>query len=257
MTADECIEMLKECQKNDVKLMVAYRLHFEAANMKAVDIIMSGKIGRPLLFSSVFSQTVKGPDIRLNKETGGGCLYDIGVYCINAARYLFREEPLRVTAFTTNAGDPKKFDEVDGLTGVMMEFSGGKIANFVCTFTGFSTSSYTVIGTEGQLKLEPAYSYSTNKTLSVYTSKNEKTNFEVHEFEVSDQFGPELLRFTESILNDTEAEPSGMEGLADISIIAAIYKSATENRTINLGQIFSSDNPTLEKHVTMPAIKSY
>ncbi|MGC4001847.1 MAG: Gfo/Idh/MocA family oxidoreductase [Pirellulales bacterium] len=87
---DDCQAMIDACQDAGVRLMTAYRLHFEKANMRAVEIVNSGKIGEPRLFSSVFTMNVKEGDIRLRKDLGGGTLYDIGIYCINAARYLFR-----------------------------------------------------------------------------------------------------------------------------------------------------------------------
>ena len=78
--------------------MIAYRLHFERGNLQAVDVVNSGKIGEPRIFTSVFSQQVKPNNSRLKKNIGGGALYDMGVYCINAARYLFRAEPQEVFA---------------------------------------------------------------------------------------------------------------------------------------------------------------
>src|SRR6266542_5711910 len=99
VTEKECRAMIHAAQSNDVKLMIAYRLHFEEANMKAVEIVRSGKIGEPRLFNSVFSMQVRPGNIRTDKEMGGGTLYDIGIYCINAARYLFRDEPVEVFRF--------------------------------------------------------------------------------------------------------------------------------------------------------------
>src|ERR1051325_748564 len=96
---DECMEMIEVWKKNRVKLMIAYRVHFEKANMQAVEIVQSGKIGDARIFTSVFSQQVEEGNIRLQKEMGGGTLFDTGIYCINAARYLFRSEPTEVAAF--------------------------------------------------------------------------------------------------------------------------------------------------------------
>ncbi|MEO6723672.1 MAG: Gfo/Idh/MocA family oxidoreductase [Blastocatellia bacterium] len=73
-----------------MKLMIAYRLHFDKANLRAIEVVNSGKIGKPRIFNSVFTMQVKDKDnIRLKSSTGGGTVYDIGIYCINAARYLF------------------------------------------------------------------------------------------------------------------------------------------------------------------------
>src|SRR5690606_12333446 len=87
---EEAEEIISVCQKQDVKLMTAYRLHFEETNMSIVELIKEGKIGEPRIFSSVFCMQVKEGDVRLKPELGGGVAWDIGIYCINAARYLFR-----------------------------------------------------------------------------------------------------------------------------------------------------------------------
>ncbi len=106
VTAADCQSMIQSAKKHKVKLMVAYRLHFEEANLKVVETLKSGKIGEPRIFNSVFTMDVKKGDIRLQKELGGGTLYDIGVYCINAARYLFQAEPESVFACSLRGPDP-------------------------------------------------------------------------------------------------------------------------------------------------------
>ena len=98
VTEDECERMMRAARDAGVKLMVAYRLHFERANLEAGEVARSGRIGEPRLFNSTFCTPVVPGNIRVRRDTGGGVLYDIGIYCINAARNLFREEPLEVRA---------------------------------------------------------------------------------------------------------------------------------------------------------------
>jgi len=93
-SVQDCELMRAACEQSGVRLMVAYRLHFEAANLKAIDIARSGKLGTPRLFSSFFSHVVRAGDIRRDPEVGGGASYDLGVYCINAVRHLFGAEPI-------------------------------------------------------------------------------------------------------------------------------------------------------------------
>ena len=92
----ECEAMIAEAERAKVKLMIAYRLHFERGNLRAIQVVNSGKIGEPRIFTSSFSQQVRPGNSRLKKDIGGGPVYDLGVYCINAARYLFRAEPEEV-----------------------------------------------------------------------------------------------------------------------------------------------------------------
>ncbi|MBV9464086.1 MAG: Gfo/Idh/MocA family oxidoreductase, partial [Verrucomicrobiae bacterium] len=129
VTEQDCRAMIETARENRVRLMTAYRLHFEKANLCAIDILKSGKIGEPKLFDSVFTLQVRPGDIRVQKNLGGGTLYDIGIYCINAARYLFRAEPYEVMAFTSKSSDPR-FSEVEESSSVLLRFPGARLASF-------------------------------------------------------------------------------------------------------------------------------
>jgi len=129
----ECRSMIAEVEKANVKLMIAYRLHFERGNLHAIEYVNSGKLGEPKIITSVFSQQVKAGNSRLKKDVGGGAIYDIGVYCINAARYLFRAEPEEV--FAWNFGrDELRFREVPATTTGLLRFSNNRFASFTCSF---------------------------------------------------------------------------------------------------------------------------
>jgi predicted dehydrogenase len=115
--------MIDTAEQNGVKLMIAYRLHFEEANLEAIRLIKGNKIGDARIFASGFALQVAADNIRVRESTldGGGPLYDMGVYCINAARYLFRAEPLDVLAVTANNAD-KRFQNIEEMTSVIMRF---------------------------------------------------------------------------------------------------------------------------------------
>ena len=102
---EECQEMIDAAEDNEVKLMIAYRLHFEAGNLEAIRLAESGKLGNLRIFSSEFAQQIAEDNVRAEEsvERGGGPLYDMGVYCINAARYLFGHEPEKLNARSTTA----------------------------------------------------------------------------------------------------------------------------------------------------------
>src|SRR5438105_13197779 len=92
ISEEERRRMIEACKDNGVKLMTAYRLHFEPANLEVVRLIEKGRIGEPRFFSSTFAYQVKPGNIRTSAERGGGAIWDLGTYCINAARYLFRAD---------------------------------------------------------------------------------------------------------------------------------------------------------------------
>jgi glucose-fructose oxidoreductase len=243
----DCQAMLQAARENGVKLMTAYRLHFERANTEAIEIVRSGRIGDPRIFDSVFTMQVKDPDnIRLKRDVGGGTLWDIGIYCINAARYIFRSEPVEALAVTATAADAR-FAEVEEMTSAILRFPEDRLATFTCSFGASDVSSYRVVGTRGDLCVEPAYEFTEElcHTLTVGGRTRERT------FAKRDQFAPELLHLSQCIQKDTEPEPSGEEGLADVRIIEALYQSAEEGgRPIPLDPLPRSQRPSraLEQH---------
>ena len=123
VTVRECRQMITAAQRHRVKLMIAYRLHFEKANVQAVAIARSGQLGKLRIMNAMFTMQVRDGDIRVRHTLGGGSLYDLGLYCINAARYLFQENPVEVSAFSVEGTD-RRFREVDEMTGALLRFPG-------------------------------------------------------------------------------------------------------------------------------------
>ncbi|HBA85290.1 MAG TPA: gfo/Idh/MocA family oxidoreductase [Verrucomicrobia bacterium] len=243
----ECREMIEAAAQHDVKLMIAYRLHFEQANLEAIELAQSGKLGNLRLFNSVFCMQAKEDNIRLIREKGGGTLYDMGVYCINAARYLFREEPLEVFAWSIQGSDPR-FKEVDEATCAIMKFPNDKLATFVTSFGAASTAAYRIVGAQGQLILDPAYEYAEELTArSVINGKHKEKTYKPR-----DQFGPELLYFSDCILKDIKPEPSGEEGLADIKIIEALHRSLASRQPAVVEAIQIDQRPSKAQEIQQP-----
>jgi predicted dehydrogenase len=251
VTEEDCLSMIRVAEENQVKLMVAYRLHFEEANLKAIDLVQSGKLGDPRLFDSVFTMTVKDGDIRLNpREQGGGTLYDIGVYCINAVRNLYGAEPMEVVAFSANKGD-ERFLQCEETTSAILRFPGReRLATFTCSFGAADVSHYRVVGSKGQLVMDPAYEYAgeLEQKITVDGRTRSKT------FPKRDQFAPELISFSDCILNGNAPEPSGWEGLADVRIIRALYRSADTGQPVTLEPFTREDRPSLEQELRRPPV---
>ena len=246
----ECEEMIRAAQQNNVKLMIAYRLHFEPANLHAVELAQSGKLGDLRIFSSVFSQQVPQGNVRLKKSSGGGPLMDMGVYPINAARYLFREEPLEVTAVGANSGDPR-FTEVHEMVSAVLRFPQDKLAVLTCSFGAAPVDSYQLLGTKGELLLEPAFDYHTNPKLRLKIADDEDKK----KFDKVDQFGGEVEYFSRCILEDQEPEPSGQEGLADIRIVEALLESMRTRQPVQLPPFQKEARPGEEQAMHKRAVK--
>jgi glucose-fructose oxidoreductase len=249
-TEADCNAMMRAAEKNKVKLMIAYRLHFNDANLRAIEIGQGGDLGELRYFNSLFGMQVAAGNIRLRKKLGGGTLYDIGIYCINAARYLFRDEPIEVVGLTANNGQ-KRFAEVEEMVGALLRFPGERLATFTSSFGSADLGYYELVGTKGWLRLEPAYEYvgELKCLINIGERKTEKT------FKRSDQFASELIYFSDCILNNREPEPSGEEGLADVRIINAIYESARTRRPIRIKPVPKSRRPQGKMKIKRPPIK--
>ncbi|MDQ3197494.1 MAG: Gfo/Idh/MocA family protein [Burkholderiales bacterium] len=250
VTVRECEAMIKATELYRVKLMIAYRLHFEEANLKAAEIVQSGKIGEPRFFSSLFAQQIKAGDIRLQKALGGGTLYDMGIYCINAARYLFREEPTEVFAYAANNGE-ERFSEIEEMVGVTMRFPNQRLAQFVSGFGSSDVSMYQVVGTKGDLRLDPGYEIAAELTHRLTIGGKTRKRA----FARRDQFAPELLYFSNCVLNDETPEPSGKEGLADVRIITALYQSIKTGKPVKLDLAPRKKRPPLAQEIVSPPIE--
>ena len=250
MSEEECERMGEAArrggQDGKVRLMVAYRLHFERANLEAGEIARSGRIGELRQFSAAFTMHVVPDNIRAKAELGGGVLWDIGVYCINAARALFREEPLEVHAAIAGT-----VGEVEETVSCTLRFPDDRVASFVCGFGSAKVSHYRLVGTKGDLVLEPAFEYAAplRYRLTVGDEVRERR------FAKRDQFAPELLYFSDCILQGHDPEPSAQEGLADVRIVRALYLSAQTGRPVALEPFAKLERPSMEQEIRRPPIE--
>src|SRR5438552_14381245 len=250
-TQDDCEAMMRAATQNNVKLMIAYRLHFNDANLHAVKVAKSGDLGDVRYFGSLFGLQVKEGNIRTRKDLGGGTLFDIGVYCINAARYLFHDEPIEVVGLTANNGE-KRFAEVDEMTGAILRFPQERLAIFTCSFGSAGVGYYSLVGTKGNLRLENAYEYR-GSSKCIVTIKGRQTE---KVFKAGDQFASELIYFSDCIMNDRAPEPSGREGLADVRVIDAIYESARIRRSVQIEPVRKQTRPESEMDIKRPPVEN-
>src|SRR5438067_847930 len=247
VTEAECELMGRVAREHQVKLMIAYRLHFERANLEAIEIARSGRIGEPRLFTSTFSMTVVPGNIRVKRALGGGVLYDIGIYCINAARSLFRAEPLEVRAIAAGA-----IGDVEESVSAVLRFSNERLAAFTCSFGATKVSVYRLVGTKGELAVDPAYEYA--KPLEHRLSLEGNLVSE-RRFAKRDQFAPELLYFSDCVLQNRDPEPSAEEGLADVRVIRALSQSIESGRAVERAPYARRQRPSLEQEIRRPPIE--
>ena len=225
----DCRAMIRVCKRAGVQLMIVYRLHFTPSQLRAIKLAREGKLGELRAFISLFAMQVKENNIRVKRETGGGPLLDIGIYCINAARNLFGAEPLEATAIAAASNDPR-FKEVPEMVSAVLRFPGEKLAIFTCSFGAQNINQYQLLGTEGVLHAEPAYDYKSAMQWTIRRGSREEGNT----FAKEDQFAAEMDYFSRCIINNVQPAPSGAEGLADLRVIDAINQAIESRRSVKL-----------------------
>ncbi|WP_026934013.1 Gfo/Idh/MocA family protein [Christiangramia echinicola] len=222
-TAEECQQIIDACNKNKVKLSIGYRMQHEKNTqtiIKWAETKAYGKI-RNIISEAGYNGGTINP-WKLKKEMGGGAIYDMGVYSINAARYSTGLEPIAVTA-KQSTRRPEIFTEVDETTSFKMEFPGGIIVDGKTSF-GESLNNLEVTAEDGWYYLRPMQSYSgvrgktsDGKILSPM-GKNQQAV----------QMDDDSL----AILNDRPVLVPGEEGMKDIHIVEKINQAAANNSRV-------------------------
>src|SRR5436190_10361097 len=161
-TPAECEQMIAAAKKADRKLMVAYRCRYEPYNKEAIRIAQSKELGPTQMILADAGFPIGDPSQwRLKKKmAGGGSLMDIGIYALNACRYLTGEEPTEVNAMIYSTPGDARFKEVEEHVSFQLRFPSGVLANCTSSYGYFHQSHYRVLGTEARLCLDPATWYS-------------------------------------------------------------------------------------------------
>jgi predicted dehydrogenase len=231
--ADECRRMIRTSQSNRVKLMVSYRLSFHPAHAKAVELVRSSAIGAPKTLSSDFTTRIEDPDDpRLQRRLGGGSVYDLGVSCLHAARTLLGSEPAQVMAMTARTVR-RHGGDVDEGTVALIRFPDERLAHLHASFGEEPTAVLRIYGEDGAIRLTNAYQHDVATSLEI----TRRGQVETLTFEPTDLFAAELSYFATCILQDREPEPSGLQGLQDVRLVEAIYRSARDGRPVTLPRL--------------------
>jgi predicted dehydrogenase len=231
-TVEECQRMIEACRTNGVRLMIAYRKYFEPASLALKKLVKSGKLGRLKILHSAFTINLppgsKTPAWQLSRaQAGGGSLVDVGVYCVNTVRWLLDREPIEASAYAWSF-DPARFSEVEENIAFQLKFPAGIVLQASSSFGAAKGSFLHVHGEKGWAALDPAYPY--NERRHLFGEINGR--WFQKEFRPMDEFALELDAFADAIRLGRDPEPDGLEGLRDVVVMQAIYRSARENRPV-------------------------
>ena len=229
-TPQECQQMVDAARKANRKLMIAYRLRYEPYNMTMIEMARKKELGdlKVVLADAGFS--INPPDQwRLKRSmAGGGSLMDIGIYALNAARYITGEEPVAVNAFEYTTPNDPRFKEVEENVNFQLRFPSGVLANCTSSY-GVGLNRLRMTGTKGFAELEPFLSYTDLRMRVSRGGVIEQRNLPQR-----DHFASEMQHLSECVMNNQDPRTPGEEGLRDLKIMMAIYEAARTGKTIKL-----------------------
>ncbi|WP_075351879.1 Gfo/Idh/MocA family protein [Algoriphagus marinus] len=222
-------EMVDACKAAGVKLLIGYRMHFEANTLEAIRMRKSGELGELKFFQGLSGFVIGDPtQWRLNPAlSGGGAMMDIGIYSINGARYMLGEEPIWVTAQETKT-DPVKFkDGIDETIQFQMGFPSGAVASCLSTYAMNGLDKFFLNGSKGWVEMQPSTGY------GPINGKTNKGPLELphvtHQTVQMDEMA--AIIFDGKV---PEVPVNGEEGVRDMKIIDAIFKAVKTGKKVML-----------------------
>lgn len=216
--------MIRACEGAGKKLMIAYRCQYEPTHLRAVQLIRDGKLGAIQSIESAFGFPISPNEWRLDKKlAGGGPLMDVGIYCLNASRYLTGAEPTEVTGFSSVVDQDGRFAQVEETCSWTMKFPGGALANCTCTYGSQMLGYFRVRGSRGTITMEPAFNYDKPHLVAQFAT-GETLDLASDDADPM-QFLREADHMADCILENKEPKSSGQEGLCDMELMAQIYRA--------------------------------
>jgi predicted dehydrogenase len=230
-TPADCQAMIDAARAASRRLMVAYRCRYEPFNREMIRMARERVLGPVKVVVADHGFNIGDPtQWRLKRDlAGGGSLMDIGIYSLQASRYVTGEEPVEIAAMTHSRPGDERFKEVEETINFQLRFPSGALANCTSSYGYAGQNRYRVIATEGWFELEPATSYS---GLRLRVGKGDAV--EERMLPVRDHFALEMDHLSECVMEGREPLTPGEEGLRDLTLMMAIYEAARTGRTIRV-----------------------
>ena len=228
VSTEKCQAMIDACKKAGRQLAIGYRCQFEPHHLECARLAREKVFGDLRMMEAGFGFAIGDPSQwRLNRAlAGGGPLMDVGIYALQAVRFVSGEEPILVSAMETKT-DPLKFKEVEESISWQLKFPSGIIADCRTTYKVPGLNGFTAYADQGWFGLAPAFSYTGNR--------GHRSDGKDLRFDSVNQFAAEMGDFAQCILNDRPTKVPGEEGLRDVRIMMAIYKAAQTGKSVKLG----------------------
>jgi predicted dehydrogenase len=245
VTSEDGQAMVAACKAAGVKLMVAYRIQYEPYNRRAMQFVRDRKYGRLLAYHGINTQTV-AEDGHLQWRhkkamAGGGSLFDIGLYCLNTARFMTGEEPIEIFATTYSPPNDPRFAEVEETVSFMLRFPSNTIANCFTSYGGRDDKHQRMNLETAAVDMPNCYQY-VGQRLTVMAREGDATSNDELVLEAKNQFAQEIDHMADCVLTGREPYTSGEEGVQDHKLMEAIYESARTGKPVHLPTVPGFDH---------------
>ena len=226
ISSAECRQMIDACKAANVKLMIAYRCQYDPTYLEAERIVQSGELGNIQAVEGAFGFNFASPDFwRLKKKlAGGGSLMDVGIYPLNTARFLLKEDPTEFTAMvSTRDKTSGRFAEMEQTVTWTMKFPSGIMGTGASTYGGTMPGFLRINGDKASIELSNAFGYTGSHLISLSKAVTVDMTSSTDDVSV---FRLEADHMADCIRTNTQPKSAGEEGLKDLIAMEAIYKAA-------------------------------
>ena len=227
--------MVAACRDAGRKLMIAYRLQYDVNHRLLIDLARKKTYGELRAIEAVNVQNDGAPGQwrQIKALAGGGSLPDVGLYCLNAFRYITGEEPIEITGRLTQPKGDIRFREVEDISQFTLLFPSGVFASGMAGYSLHQSRRLRAMASDGWIGLDPAFGYA-NLQMQIGRQVGAADSTEHRQFPPRNQFAVEMDHFADCIRADRVPHTPGEEGLQDQRIIAAIYQAAASNSVVTM-----------------------
>ncbi len=254
VSAADARVMVDACKAANVRLMIAYRIQYEAYNLHLAKLVRGKTFGRLVGMSATNVQTVaeNGAQQWRHKRAmaGGGSLPDIGLYCLNTARFLTGEEPVEIMATQYSPRNDPRFADVEETVSFMLRFPSNFIANCFTSYGARDDKHQRLNFETASVDMPNAYMYRGQEMMIThrdgdYTAKDRLV------ITPNNQFAAEIDHMADCVRDNRVPRTPGEEGLQDHILMEAIYQSAREGVPVRLPpqerlDMFRGSPPTID-----------
>jgi xylose dehydrogenase (NAD/NADP) len=229
----QCRKMIAAARKSGRQLMEAFMYRFHPQTTKVKEFLTAGAIGEVRIIRAAFGFPLnqEAPNVRLAADLAGGCLMDVGCYCVNAIRHFFGEEPTAVLGHAARA----KAGGVDLTFAGTLIFSDQRAGVFNSSFKTVLDWGVEIVGTQGRILVPSPWKPNAQLALFTVETKGEPQTVEVKNG--GGLYHLEVDHFSRCVLEDRPVALPPDDGLRNMAVINALYQSARTGKSVKVRRV--------------------